>query len=290
MSEFQLGLLAVGALVVGAVLAYNRVQEKVARRQVEKAFPAGHADALLDGEPRAEAGPPEVRTHGGAPTGEPDAQVDYVVELRFRGRIAGDTLADALKTLERRFGKRLSLADTADGTRPLRAGLQLVGRDGPISETELIEFRAQLESLAAARGAAVAAPEMKHAVDTARELDGLCAEADIEVAFHLVPAEGRAIEVPAAPPGPFSVRARNPGLTFSLEVPRTHEPRRAYEAMVRFARHLVAECGGALVDDNGNGLDERAIAAIGAQIDAVCRALEARGIAPGGALALRLFS
>jgi hypothetical protein len=290
MSEFQLGLLAVGVLVIGAVLAYNRVQEKAARRLVEKAFPAGHADALLEGAPHAAAIPQEARSHGVAATGEPDAQVDYVVELRFRGRVDGDALADALKALERRFGRRLSVGDFADGASFLRAGLQMVGRDGAISETELIEFRAQLESLAAAHGATVAAPEMKHAVDAARELDGICAEADIEVAFHLVPAEVRPLEAPAAPPGPFSVRARNPGLTFSLEVPRTHEPRRAYEAMVRFARHLGAESGGSLVDDNGNALDERAIAAIGAQIDAVCRALEARGIAPGGGLALRLFS
>ena len=45
-----------------------------------------------------------------------------------------------------------------------------------------------------------------------------------------------------------------------------------------------------MVDDNGNALDERAVAAIAQQLDAVCARLEAHGIAPGSPAALRLFS
>jgi hypothetical protein len=47
---------------------------------------------------------------------------------------------------------------------------------------------------------------------------------------------------------------------------------------------------GELVDDNGRALDERALAAIAGQLDAMRRSMEARGIDPGGTLALRLFS
>jgi hypothetical protein len=66
--------------------------------------------------------------------------------------------------------------------------------------------------------------------------------------------------------------------------------RRAYDAMVMYARDLCARQGGAIVDDNAHALDERSLAAIGAQLDAVGSTLEARGIAPGGASALRLFA
>jgi hypothetical protein len=44
------------------------------------------------------------------------------------------------------------------------------------------------------------------------------------------------------------------------------------------------------VDDNGSPLDERAVAAIAQQLDAVRARLEARGIPPGSPAALRLYS
>ena len=47
MSELQSGLLAIGALVVVGVLIYNRVQERRAKRDAERAFGSGHDDILL---------------------------------------------------------------------------------------------------------------------------------------------------------------------------------------------------------------------------------------------------
>jgi hypothetical protein len=60
--------------------------------------------------------------------------------------------------------------------------------------------------------------------------------------------------------------------------------------MARAGMQLAAAGGGRIVDDNGTALDERALAAIGARLDAVIEMLSARGIEPGSALALRLFS
>lgn len=48
MSELQLGLLAIGAVVVIAVLAYNKWQELRYRRLAERSFGAGHKDVLMD--------------------------------------------------------------------------------------------------------------------------------------------------------------------------------------------------------------------------------------------------
>ncbi len=55
-------------------------------------------------------------------------------------------------------------------------------------------------------------------------------------------------------------------------------------------RRLAAAHNGRLVDDRGNALDERSLAAIGAQLEAVRLTLAGRGIETGSPLALRLFS
>jgi FtsZ-interacting cell division protein ZipA len=47
MSELQLGLLVIGAVVVIAVLAYNKWQEVRYRREAEQAFGVGHDDVLM---------------------------------------------------------------------------------------------------------------------------------------------------------------------------------------------------------------------------------------------------
>ena len=85
-------------------------------------------------------------------------------------------------------------------------------------------------------------------------------------------------------------RREDGAFSLSLDVPRTAGVRRSYDAMVVRARDLCVSLGGMIVDDNGRVLDERALAAIGEQLDAVCETLEARGIEPGGPAALRLFA
>jgi len=57
MSDLQLGLLVIGAVIVIAVLAYNKWQDLRYRRQAERSFGAGHDDVLL--QPAQEAEPIE---------------------------------------------------------------------------------------------------------------------------------------------------------------------------------------------------------------------------------------
>jgi FtsZ-interacting cell division protein ZipA len=79
-------------------------------------------------------------------------------------------------------------------------------------------------------------------------------------------------------------------LTLLLDVPRVPDVGKVYESMVRCAGHLATVLGGEIVDDNGRALDERALTAIEAELVKISRALESRGITPGGQTALRLFS
>ncbi|HSG75104.1 MAG TPA: cell division protein ZipA C-terminal FtsZ-binding domain-containing protein [Burkholderiales bacterium] len=307
MSDLQIGLVAVGVLVVAGIFAYNALQERRARRAAERAFRSGHADVLMDGggqrvEPRFDG--PSRRAPPSETAALPDRRLDYIVELELRQAASAAEVAAHWAPFEHRFAGRALLAASPDRAawRPLTAAgscvavlaaLQLASRSGPVSEAQLIEFRGAVDTLAAQIGAGVSAPEIKQAVDAARELDALCADADIQVVLHVVPQPGGEFAGAAAPqaPGTFGVARRDDGgYVLSIDVPRSSEVRRTYDAMVVYARDLCATLGGMIVDDNARVLDEHALAAIGAQLETVRATLEARGIEPGSPAALRLFS
>lgn len=277
MTDLQLGLLVLGAAAVAAVFVYNRVQERATKRKAQRAFGAQHADVLLDeNAPRREPSLDPAPRRGPQPAGrQPSEPVDYIIGIE------GATLA-ALRprwaAVEHRFANRAMLAEN-DGK--LQAALQMVSRSGVVSEAELLEFRSQVETLAAAQGAAVSAPEMRPALEAAHKLDRDCAEVDVQIALHVL-----GVPEVTADGQPFQATRRSDGVTLLLDVPRTPDLARSYEAMVTTARQL----GGRLVDDNGNALDERALTAIGVEVEAMRARLVEMGIEPGSPLALRLFS
>jgi FtsZ-interacting cell division protein ZipA len=278
MTDLQIGLLVIGAAAVAGVVIYNRVQERATRREAQRAFGSRHADALLD-EPAPRREPSADSFHARATVSPsaalPDDKVDYVLQLKGLSTAA---TASEWQSLERRFAPRAFLAEAHDG---VRAALQMVSRKGVVSEAELLEFRSQVETLAAAHGASASAPEMRAALEGAHELDRACADVDVQIALHVLGVSSGAMEGM-----PFQVKERDDGVTLLLDVPRTPDLARSYEEMVRAARDL----GGRLVDDNGNTLDERALAAIGVEVDALHARLAELGIQPGSPLALRLFS
>jgi len=340
MSELQLGLLIVGALAVSGVIFYNRRQERRIRRKAEQAFGSRHADVLLapDALPRREpslVAPPMPRDDASSVAGDedlPDDRLDYVIELSAGSPVPAVVILEQWKSLERRFARRALLAwqdadgrwrrasAGASGSRARwRAALQLVSRGGVAGEAELVEFRSEIETLAARTGASASAPEMRQALEAARALDRACVDADIQVAIHVVGADtavfaaddvrraleaegvafedaGRWTRYDASGRALYSVMADLDsaggvsGLTVTMDVPRTPELRRSYESMVLLTRGLASTLGGTLRDDNGQILDERALSAIGAQLEPVGQDLERQGFPPGGALALRLFS
>jgi hypothetical protein len=289
---------------------------------VEGAFSARHGDALLEPdpgrrEPKLQGTSRHAERREPLPEGAlPDARFDYVIDLVPEHPVGAAGVLDQWSALERRFARRAVLAASDEhGWRPLnagdtdpcaavRAGLQLASRDGPVSEADLLEFRSAVETLGAKLGASISAPEMREAVESARELDGLCADADIQVALHVVPGAngapfGEDAAISAADRtagGPFSLdlrRGKGAGveaITLIMDVPRVADVVRSFEAMARTGRQLAESLGGRLVDDNENTLDERSLSAIAAQLETVRQRLSGRGIEPGGELALRLFS
>src|SRR5688572_5921766 len=318
MSELQIGLLAIGVVVVAGVLAYNRFQERGATREAQQAFRSDHQDALLQEHPR-----PTRRPTAPASSAQPDSAIDYIIEFTSETAGAQALVQEQWGAIERRHARRALLAASEDG-KSWRAGLQLVSRDGTVGEADLIEFRSAVETLAASVGATVSAPEMRAAVEAARALDQFCAETDIQVVIHVQGSAfpGTKIRAAAETAGltlgtdgrfalrddeqrlvytlgardgtPFSAAgmrdAAPDALTLALDVARVPDTRRSFESMTRFAHHLAATLGGSMVDDNGNALDERAVAAIAQQLDAVSARLQEYGLPPGGPAALRLYS
>jgi len=338
MTQFQLGLLAVGALAVAGVVVYNKVQERAARRKAEQAFGSGRPDALLgDSSQRRE---PTLEPAHRKPEREeaevqealPDPRLDYIIELHGRQPVPAAVFLEHWAGIEHRFGWRALAASSVqgagwrkvapgghDGHEHYRAALQLVSRAGVTSEAELIEFRSEVENIASRIGATAEAPEMKQALESARDTDRLCAEADIQVVFHLVPPAGggfapqqveTAVAAAGFTRGSDGRRALRDargavlyelaqgdgeqeaagGLSLALDVPHVADLRRTFQSMARCARQLAATLGASLVDDNGRPLDDRALTAIERELDAVRRSLEERGLPPGGTLATRLFA
>ena len=304
MTDLQLGLVLIGAAAVAAVLIYNRLQERSTRRAAQTAFGSRHADVLLDpAASRVEPTLEQAVVPRPAPQAHamPDSRIDYIIDLAPQRPAGAARILELWAPLERRFGKRALLAASdgrgwrrlhagdAGSCVALRAGLQLVSRAGVTSDAEVLEFRSAVESAAAQLKAAISAPEMREALDAARELDRVCAQADIEVALHVLGAFDEA-SVAGYADQPFRAARRDDRVTFTLDVPRTLEVGRSYESMARAAQHLAGASGGRLVDDQAKTLDQHALAAIGAQLEPSRRLLAERGIEPGSPLALRLFS
>src|SRR5712672_2251636 len=109
MTDLQIGLLVLGVAAVVGVVAYNRVQERVVRREAQRAFGSSHADALLDD--------PVARREGATEQADaarqrrldamPDERVDYVIVLRMPAGISAAAALEPWRAIEQRFGRRV---------------------------------------------------------------------------------------------------------------------------------------------------------------------------------------
>jgi FtsZ-interacting cell division protein ZipA len=207
----------------------------------------------------------------------------------------------------------------------MRAGLQLVDRRGAADADEVAAFGAAVEEAAASLGMLATMPDPAQALARAKDLDHFCSELDIRIAVHLAndntPFAGAKVDAAAKAAGfeldepdgkfrcrdaagavicalansepiPFKVDSLETlsthAVTLELDVPRT--PRGAFARFREAAERMAKQLNARIVDDNRQPVTAGAFDAIGVQFQAVHKALEARGIAPGGALALRLFS
>lgn len=219
MSEFQLGLLGIGVVVVLAVIAFNKWQEVRYRRQSEAALNPKSADVLMEpdmagslpageddlpreptltepaGEVRpATPVPPPARARP-APTFSTTA-IDLVVGLESESGLAlQDFNAGSLdEGVTRRIGLETLVEGKWEALREdarypaVKVHLQLVNRKGPVSEQDLQQFAGWIGELASRTGATHAPLDLAAARQNAIALDGFCGEVDILIAVHVIAA------------------------------------------------------------------------------------------------------
>lgn len=210
--------------------------------------------------------------------------------------------------------------------RHLRAGLQLVNRQGPVSENDLAIFSVAMQDLADQLMGIVDLPPRQQALDAAIRLDEFCASVDIQIGINVI-SQGQAfpgtkLRALAEAAGMtidsgkrfvrrddegnvlyvmlnqeasgFSAEMMKTmsthGLTFLLDVPCVAHGERVFNQMVDLARRFADVLHGALVDDNRRPLSETALEPIRKQIGHYQAQMAVQHLPAGNPLTQRLFS
>jgi FtsZ-interacting cell division protein ZipA len=352
MSEFQISLLSIGVIVVIAVYGYGYWQQWRYRRSLGKAF-AGQLEAApattqrdskfaqASHDPLAES---ETAHFIADPVQDACAQLDektdYIVSMTLKFPLNAQVL-DGFWQRRFDYGKTIHACgcNAASGVwerlipespasyRVFRIAMQLVDRDGAVSDTRLADFRELLGDIGRKLEADVVLPPADAAVEHARELDKFCAEVDQMIGINILPGGERVLfasevarvvqqagmslqadgtfhqfdeagatlfTLSASDGTPFQHHTldqmRVNSLTLLLDIPRVNEPVRRFDEMTLHAMEFATALRATMVDDQRVTLGKGAVAQIRAQVESVEKRMLAGGIVPGSASALRLFS
>lgn len=222
MSDLQVGLLIIGVLIVLAVIAFNRWQERVYRRQAETLFEkpkqVQNVEPSLRAEPTVRetpSDPPQaaaVEIRPATPTSDNaagsvpsplDEVIYYVASIQFSEPVSWRRVRETLATSllpEKNvvwYGMKVGSAWHALNHRAnsdldsselvsLAAGLQLANRAGPIGINDVNALCDVFEALGAAFMGVVDCPDKQGALLRAASLDQFCAAVDIMIEFNIV--------------------------------------------------------------------------------------------------------
>jgi FtsZ-interacting cell division protein ZipA len=207
------------------------------------------------------------------------------------------------------------------------ACLLLADRAGPATRGDISGFLDLVAEAASALPAQVALPDAGAEATRAEELDRFCADLDVQIGLTILKGElgqiaGTRLRGVAEAAGfrlsagghfeyfqedtgavlctlqnyrqePFTIESlrttSTPGFVLLIDVPRVPDPVRAFDQVRLTAKRLAQTLEAVLVDDNRRPLDDAALGAIRAQVQATAGALREAHIDPGGPRALRLF-
>jgi FtsZ-interacting cell division protein ZipA len=220
MSELQIGLLAIGLVVIVAVYGYGFWQQRQFRRKFGSAFQSEGGDALYTNSANhvssqaAEliedelAELEELESHRSVTDDEIcgllEATTDYVVEMTLREPLTTQVLAP-LWSRRFDFGKSVNacglhahtkrwerlIPDSHPSYTAFKIGLQLADRSGAISETRLIEFQMVLNEIAEQERAVIVHSSIAEGAQQAKELDQFCMEVDQMIGLNILPGGDR---------------------------------------------------------------------------------------------------
>ena len=223
MSDLQISLLAIGALVVVAVYLYNWIQERRFRHHLRQAFGDTPDDVLLKSglesvlaggrlEPQFDSGAGQAddrspvsgaALRGSRPAPEFDPELEYVAEIDASAPIAEQAL-DELLSKTATCGKPVHARGYDDGSGSwvdisrgdggrysgLRLALQLVNRSGAVNVAQLSSFYDAVKGCADRATAHAVCPDMQSALASAHDLDTFCSSVDIAIGFNIIAREG----------------------------------------------------------------------------------------------------
>src|SRR3954463_745027 len=224
MSDLQIGLALLGAIIVIAVLAFNYWQERQFQRRGEQTFTGRHEDVLLGVagtapaptnapalgpddsriEPRMDA---ELKVPAATQLQEgnadvPRREIDYIAELRAGEFIAAQHIAKVRERIPA-LGRRISFGGLnhesksweplrTDGRyTTLRVGFQLVDRSGPAKEEQFRSFCEFVRATAGELAAIAELPEFAPSLEQAVALDEFCADVDVLVGINVIANTGQ---------------------------------------------------------------------------------------------------
>ncbi|MGH6630361.1 MAG: cell division protein ZipA C-terminal FtsZ-binding domain-containing protein, partial [Burkholderiales bacterium] len=209
----------------------------------------------------------------------------------------------------------------------LRLSLQLVDRDGPVTQEQLNTLASLTREHARRIGAIAELPEIAVASQKAAELDEFCSDVDVIVGINVIAqtgqlfngtqiralAEANGMQLQASgvfvchdeegkllftldnqDSRPFRAehlrQLTTPGITFLLDVPRTLDGLKVFDQLVATSTQFAKSLDGMLADDNRVALNDVGLDKIRNQLRAIYSKMEHRGILAGSAAAQRLFS
>lgn len=227
MSDLQISLLIIGAVVVGGVYLFNWAQERKFRRKLGQAFDVERDDVLLGTaakrggrvEPQmswadataasqavTDEAEPAMASAARVPAPEPafDAAIEYVAGIDRAAPIP-EAAIDELLTRTAACGKPCRVAglrvETGQWEELARAGgdhyatlalaLQLVNRTGPVNAAQLAMFCDAIRNSASKISAVASCPDTQAALKAARELDEFCAEVDVAIGVNIIAMDGQ---------------------------------------------------------------------------------------------------
>ena len=210
----------------------------------------------------------------------------------------------------------------------LQAGVQLANRMGALNEIEFSEFVVKVQAFSDVLGAAADFPEMMQEVARARELDQFASAHDAQLGFtvrarraswspgYLAQHAAQQGFVAGALPGRMVLPSTQPGgapvlvlqfetqaaladdpeqtalreFNLTLDVPHVPRTESPFVRLRECATSLAKAMEGVVTDDSGQPLHPDAMDRIGADLEVLYDALDARELAAGCALSRRLFS
>mgnify|MGYP000505863948 FL=1 len=345
LSDLQLALAVIGLLILIAVavlnIKYSRARRKAKaageyftddRFAKEPSFGQGFAETEERTEPSfGEINLPAVS----APESfSIDPRIDCVITLRFDEGISGNEILEEINawndvpaTSTARWmceglNADVDAAEDWEALRPeasyseLQLAIQLASRRGPIGVLELSDFCSRAQALAETLGSQIDMPSVNAMLESAKELDTMAAESDIQLSINVLFDEatpganfdalmrkrgfrlsrnGRAYEFYSNGTLIFTSAEIDPNapvkqVTLLLEVPLVSHEERAFERMLGEGIEIAQAAHGRLVDDNGINLTEAAVISIRQHLDGLYENLERSGVPAGSSAASRLFS